>query len=256
MIEGLPEIGWERRDGRLVRVPPAATTLAVDFPGLGRRTVAQIPWGDLASAWRSTGVPNLRTYTVLPRRAIRLLRFSRPLLPLVAWGPIRRRLQAVVRRRVTGPSSTVRGRARMHLWGLAVTPDGRTLERSLSVPEAYAFTAAAAVEAARRALAGELRAGAWTPTQAFGRALLDAIPGVQCAPVKGAFYLFADVRAVLRRKAFRDDMAFCEQLLESAGVALVPGSAFGAPGYVRISFAASLDVLLAAIARLRAFAAD
>jgi short subunit dehydrogenase-like uncharacterized protein len=47
------------------------------------------------------------------------------------------------------------------------------------VPEGYSFTALAAVECARRALAGELRPGAWTPSGAFGRAALDAIPGVR-----------------------------------------------------------------------------
>jgi aspartate aminotransferase len=51
-------------------------------------------------------------------------------------------------------------------------------------------------------------------------------------------------------------VAFCERLLEEAGVALVPGSAFGAPGFVRISFAASLETLRAAIERIGAFASD
>lgn len=182
MLEGLPAIGWERRDGRLVRVPAVATTLEVDFPGLGRRTVAQIAWGDLASAWRTTGISNLRTYAALPRRTVRLLRLARPVLPVLGWRPIKRRLQAAARRRITGPGPEVRARARMHLWGRATAADGRSVERTLSVPEGYAFTAAAAVEAARRALAGELRPGAWTPTQAFGRALLDAIPGVAWTP--------------------------------------------------------------------------
>jgi aspartate aminotransferase len=84
--------------------------------------------------------------------------------------------------------------------------------------------------------------------------LVASIPGVSCRKVSGAFYLFADVSGVISRKGLRDDVAFCEQLLESTGVALVPGSAFGAPGFVRISFAASLETLRAAIDRLGAFA--
>jgi aspartate aminotransferase len=83
--------------------------------------------------------------------------------------------------------------------------------------------------------------------------LLAAIPGIRCRPVSGAFYLFADVSAALERKGLRNDVEFCEQLLESTGVALVPGSAFGAPGYVRISFAASLETLRAAVDRLSRF---
>ncbi len=83
--------------------------------------------------------------------------------------------------------------------------------------------------------------------------LVAGIPGIECEKVSGAFYLFADVSRAQRRKGFKDDVAFCEQLLESKGVALVPGSAFGAPGFVRISFAASLATLNTAIERLRAF---
>jgi aspartate aminotransferase len=84
--------------------------------------------------------------------------------------------------------------------------------------------------------------------------LLDAIPGVSCRPTSGAFYFLADVSGVLGRKGIADDVAFCERLLEEAGVALVPGSAFGAPGFVRISFAASLATLRAAIERIGKFA--
>ena len=177
-LEGLPAVGWERREGRLVPVRAFAAAREVDFPGLGRRTVVQIPWGDLATAWRSTGIPNLATFAAVPGRTRRALPLLRLLLPLAGLGPVKRLLQAAVRRRVTGPPPAVRERARMHVWGRASAPDGRAVERALTIPEGYAFTAAAAVEAARRALAGEVEPGAWTPTQAYGRALLDALPGV------------------------------------------------------------------------------
>jgi aspartate aminotransferase len=83
--------------------------------------------------------------------------------------------------------------------------------------------------------------------------MLDAIDGVHCAPHDGAFYLMADVSDALKAKGLADDIVFCEELLEASGVALVPGTAFGAPGYVRISFAASLDTLNEAVARIEAF---
>ena len=83
--------------------------------------------------------------------------------------------------------------------------------------------------------------------------LIDAIPGVSCRPGSGAFYLFPDVTAAIRAKALADDVAFCEALLETTGVALVPGTAFGAPGFLRLSFAASLDILQEAVTRLRHF---
>jgi aspartate aminotransferase len=83
--------------------------------------------------------------------------------------------------------------------------------------------------------------------------LLDGIEGLRCAPSDGAFYLFVDVREALVAKGLKDDIVFCEALLDETGVALVPGTAFGAPGYVRISFAASLETMNAAIARIKRY---
>jgi short subunit dehydrogenase-like uncharacterized protein len=177
-IEGLPAVGWERRGGHLVPARPLSVTRQIDFPGLGRRLVLQIPWGDLATAFRTTGVPDVATFAALPPRTIRWARRARPLLPVLGLGPVKRLLQRIVRARVTGPGPEA-ATARVHLWGRATAPSGAVVERALSVPEAYAFTASSAVEAARRALAGGVAPGAWTPTLAFGRELLDALPGVR-----------------------------------------------------------------------------
>lgn len=81
------------------------------------------------------------------------------------------------------------------------------------------------------------------------------LPGFSCVPASGTFYLFPNVEGAMRRKGAATDIAFCEQILEVTGVALVPGTAFGAPGHLRFSFAASVDTLTSALARLRAFMA-
>jgi len=80
---------------------------------------------------------------------------------------------------------------------------------------------------------------------------LNQIPGVVCLPSDGTFYCFPQVQAVIDRlETVSNDIELAEYLLDKAGVALVPGSAFGAPGYVRISFATSMDILKDALARL------
>jgi aspartate aminotransferase len=80
---------------------------------------------------------------------------------------------------------------------------------------------------------------------------LNRIPGVVCLPSDGTFYCFPHVQAVIDRlETVSNDIELAEYLLDEAGVALVPGSAFGAPGYVRISFATSMDILKDAITRL------
>ena len=87
-------------------------------------------------------------------------------------------------------------------------------------------------------------------------ARLNTIPEFVCPPGLGAFYLFPNVAAAMRRKGIDDDVAFCTALLESARVAVVPGSAFGAPGHLRLSFAASLPTLNTALDRIEAFMAS
>ncbi len=80
---------------------------------------------------------------------------------------------------------------------------------------------------------------------------LNRLPGVHCLPSQGAFYSFPDMREVIARlEGVEDDVALAEYLLEQAGVALVPGSAFGAPGHMRLSFATHLDNLREALSRL------
>ena len=79
---------------------------------------------------------------------------------------------------------------------------------------------------------------------------LNAIPGITCRTGAGTFYTFADVSGAMRALALKDDNAFAEYLLIEAGVAVVPGSAFGAPGHMRLSFACSMPMLEDALRRI------
>ncbi|MFN3241792.1 MAG: pyridoxal phosphate-dependent aminotransferase [Planctomycetota bacterium] len=94
-----------------------------------------------------------------------------------------------------------------------------------------------------------------TRMQAFGerRAFLleriNAIPGMSLAPPKGAFYALIDIRPICEQRGI-DDFTVCRQLLEQQHLALVPGSAFAAPGFIRASYAASLETLQKAVERL------
>lgn len=80
---------------------------------------------------------------------------------------------------------------------------------------------------------------------------LNSLPGVQCARSDGTFYSFPSVQGAMKKHGFDNDTAFCEFLLEKARVAVVPGSAFGMDGYMRLSFATSMEQLKTAIARMK-----
>jgi len=81
---------------------------------------------------------------------------------------------------------------------------------------------------------------------------LNAIPGVSCLPGAGTFYAFAHVEGAMRALGMKDDNEFAEYLLLHAGVAVVPGSGFGAPNHMRLSFACSMETLQEALRRIGA----
>src|SRR5712671_6720714 len=79
---------------------------------------------------------------------------------------------------------------------------------------------------------------------------LNSLPGISCLPGAGTFYAFADVSRAIAGLGCRDDNEFAELLLNEGGVAVVPGSGFGAPGHIRISFACSMQTLEKALERM------
>jgi short subunit dehydrogenase-like uncharacterized protein len=179
MIESLPHAGAIRKDGQIVPVPVAWDAREIDFGGrAGRRWAMTIPWGDVSTAYHSTGIPNIRVYSGAPLATIRRMKRLAPLLPLAGWPPVKRLAQRWVERRVTGPSIEQRETSRVYLWGQARNAAGRTVTATLETPEAYRFTAESAVAAVERVLAGKVHPGAWTPSRAFGAGFVAELPGV------------------------------------------------------------------------------
>ena len=83
---------------------------------------------------------------------------------------------------------------------------------------------------------------------------LNSLPGITCLPADGTFYLFLSAHQIIEKiESIADDTDLCTQLLEKARIALVPGCAFGSPGYLRMSFATSMENLQTALARLSDF---
>ena len=84
---------------------------------------------------------------------------------------------------------------------------------------------------------------------------LLSMPGIEVIPADGTFYIFPSVQAIIEKHGYANDLVFSEQLLQDTGLALVPGSAFGNEGCIRLSFATSLDTLKDALNRLQRFCA-
>lgn len=176
MLESLPRGSLVRREGELVRVPAAWKTREVPFRDRVR-TAMTVPWGDLSTAWRSTGIPNIETYAAASPRAIRMARRMRAFAPLLGWRPVRAIAARIVAARIKGPTEEDRVRERSQLWGRAEAADGRAVEARMETLEGYAFTAEASVECAVRMLAGDVSPGVTTPSLAFGSRFAASLRG-------------------------------------------------------------------------------
>lgn len=87
----------------------------------------------------------------------------------------------------------------------------------------------------------------------FVASRLQEIPGIEVIPADGTFYIFPSVQAIIKQRGYQNDLEFSEELLAKEGVALVPGSAFGNEGCIRLSFATSMEILQDALNRLQRF---
>lgn len=177
-LEGAGRGGAVRRDGKIVPVPAAHATRQIDF-GRGPVKVAAIPWGDVSTAYHSTGIPNIEVYTYVPPAALAMMRLSRFGGPLLARPPVQGLLRGVLQRQPPGPSDEERARGLSLLWGEAVDSAGRRVVSRMRTPEGYTLTALTAVLIAEKVLAGGAKPGFQTPSRAFGPDLILEIEGVE-----------------------------------------------------------------------------
>lgn len=176
MVENLHRGGWVRRGGRLTPVPAGWRARTIDF-GAGPVHAMTIPWGDVATAWHSTGIPDVEVYLAVPPSARAAARLSNLVRPLLATRVVQSLLLRRVRAGAPGPSAGRRARSACLLWGEARAPRGRVVAR-LRVPDGYTHTAHAAVAVLERLLAGGVAAGFQTPSRAFGPDFVLQLPGV------------------------------------------------------------------------------
>jgi len=174
-LEGMPRGGRARIDGKITKVPTAWKSREIPFAD-GTRWAVTIPWGDVASAYYSTGIPNIEVYMAMPPGQIRQLKRWRWLLPLLTVGPLQRFARRRIERSVKGPSTAELESSRASLWGRVSDSQGRSVEATLQTPGGYPLTVLTSLMFLEAALAGELPAGFSTPSKALGAQAILRVP--------------------------------------------------------------------------------
>jgi len=178
MFENIPRGGRARVDGKIIRVPLVWKTKDVPFPD-GTRPAVTIPWGDVATAWYSTGIPNIEVYTAMSRGGIRLLRLFEPFLFLMKI-PLPSMLKRLLLRSFMFDSKKNEPPGgKGSLWGCAWNDDGGSVEATLSTVGPYRLTVLTALGALDRLLTDTPRPGFLTPSMAFGDDFILTIPGTE-----------------------------------------------------------------------------
>ena len=166
-VESLGDGLTIRRDGILVKQPSGSLEYQFDF-GAGPARAVGMPWGDVSTAFYTTGIPNIEVYFAMSGAVPGMLRASRFFTPLLRTQVVQDFLKRRVGRLPEGPTEDERSSSRSFILAEVEDGSGEVVRSLLECPSGYALTPVAAVEAALRAARGEAGNGLKTPAMAFG----------------------------------------------------------------------------------------
>ena len=177
VVENINRGGLIRRDGKLAPVPAAWKTRSIDF-GRGPARAVTIPWGDVSTAFYSTGIPNIEVYMQAPTSLRLMMKASRYLGWLLGSRAVQGFLKRRIKKQPAGPTDEERRRGESLVWGEVEDESGQKKVSRIRCPEGYTLTALTALAIVERVLAGEIESGFKTPSLAYGADFITEIKGV------------------------------------------------------------------------------
>jgi short subunit dehydrogenase-like uncharacterized protein len=177
MLNRLGKGGSVRKNGKIVHVPLGQKGFWVDF-GERKRFVMSIPWGDISTAYFSTGIPNIETYAGVSPGIYRILKVQSAFNWLLRTSIVRNFIKRKIDLRPPGPSDETRARAKSLVWGKVENAKGETAIARLTGPDGYTLTTHSALLIIKKILEGKFSPGYQTPATAYGSNLIVEIPGV------------------------------------------------------------------------------
>ncbi|MEO8671818.1 MAG: saccharopine dehydrogenase NADP-binding domain-containing protein [Tahibacter sp.] len=177
-VEGIAAGGRARIKGEIVEVPLAWKTRDFVRDGMNRSAVS-IPWGDLYTAWVSTGIPNIETYMTASPKAIQRMRWMRHLRPLLRLSAVQSYLKGRITAKNAGPTEQQRRESASYIWGEVNNARGKGAQLLIRTPNGYDLTASAAVGMVQHVLKHSGEGGYYTPSQLMGADYVLRLPGVR-----------------------------------------------------------------------------
>jgi short subunit dehydrogenase-like uncharacterized protein len=170
-IENLGKKNLIRENGYFKEVPMGKLFKWVDFGSVKHHCVS-IPWGDVSTAYYSTGIPNVTVYMGIPPSARKWMLLGNWLSPLLRSKAVKNYLKKQLKKRPAGPDAEQRKKAKTLLWGEVCNAKGEKISLLMQTAEGYTLTAAASVLIVTKILNGNFKTGFQTPSLAYGSGLI------------------------------------------------------------------------------------
>ena len=165
-----------RREGRIVGMPLAAQTRRIDF-GAGERLAVGIPWGDVSTAYYTTGIPNIEVYTATSPQALKGMRRANWFRPLLRRRWIKELAKRGIERRVRPPDRTQRDSNPSFVWGEARNAAGQTKIARLKTANGYSLTVESSLGILDCVLTQDRPPGYATPSMLVSADFVSRLPG-------------------------------------------------------------------------------
>jgi short subunit dehydrogenase-like uncharacterized protein len=176
-----------RKDGKIVSTMAGFTTRDIDF-GFAKKLAVEIAWGDVSTAYYTTGIPNIRVYNALPKSLITSMKIANFIGPLLRLRWVKDKAIAKIKEKPAGPDDKERETAQSFVWGEVKNSGGAVRQAVLTLPEGYTLTAETAVEIAKRVLDNSFsQTGFKTPASVFGADFIMQFKGVSLKDLYGKF---------------------------------------------------------------------
>jgi short subunit dehydrogenase-like uncharacterized protein len=176
-IENSHREGRIRRDGKIISVPHLWGVKDVDFGGGATRLVS-MGWGDVSTAYQSTGIPNVTVYMSFPSVMFGFMRLTRVMGPLLYTRAARDFIKWFIGKFFAPGPTPAQNKNGFSLLIAKATDGEQTIRAKLRTPEAYYLTALTSLEIVKRILAGDLKAGFQTPSRVYGEDFILQFAGV------------------------------------------------------------------------------
>lgn len=175
-IEGMGEGGKIRKNGKITTVPLAHYVRSIDF-GDGLKSAMSVPWGDISTAFYTTGIPNIEVFVpAFPKMIMgaKMMNYLRPVLKLKA---VQKLIKSRIEKTVVGPNEELRAKVPTYVWGEARNARGEIKTARIQTENAYSLTVNGSLAVVSYLLKNTVKGGTYTPAKLMGYKLVTELPG-------------------------------------------------------------------------------